>query len=104
MFAIVRRAPLVALLLTFVAGSIDAPRAAAALPAPPATPPDAAREAEAKKHFVAGVKLYAEKAYEAALLEFEHSYRLGGRASALKNVAQCYRDLKHFGEAYDAYA
>ena len=58
----------------------------------------------AKRHFDAGIKLYKERSLPEALVEFDLSYRLGGRPSALKNVAQCERDLKHFAEAYVAYA
>lgn len=87
-------------ILTFVLvarGSFAAP------PQPPTTPPSDATVADAKRHFEAGLKLYAERVYAAALTEFEESYRLGGRATALKNVAQCHRELKQFAEAYDAY-
>ncbi len=70
---------------------------------PPATPPSAEQAASAKKHFDLGLKLYNESAYQEALAEFTESYRLGGRASALKNAAQCYRDLKKFVEAFEAY-
>jgi hypothetical protein len=67
-------------------------------PAP--SPQDAA---EAKKRFAAGLKLYSEHAYTEALAEFESSYRLGGRPSALRNIAQCHRDMRHFADAYEAY-
>jgi hypothetical protein len=70
---------------------------------PPATPPNAEQAASAKKHFDLGLKLYNESAFQEALTEFTESYRLGGRASALKNAAQCYRDLKKFVEAFEAY-
>ncbi|MGZ5969926.1 MAG: hypothetical protein ACXWP4_19775, partial [Polyangiales bacterium] len=59
--------------------------------------------AEAKKHFDLGLKLYKEKETEAALLEFEKSYELGKRPSALRNKAQCLRDLKRSSEAFAAY-
>lgn len=58
---------------------------------------------EAKRHFEAGLKLYAEHALPAALAEFQTTYRLSRRPTALRNVAQCYRDLQQFAEAYDAY-
>jgi hypothetical protein len=63
----------------------------------------AADEATAKKNFESGLKLFGEGAYAEALVAFEASYRLGGRPSALKNVAQCHRNLKHFVEAYETY-
>lgn len=75
----------------------------AAPPQPPATPANDVASAGAKRHFEAGVKLYAERVYASALAEFEESYRLGGKAVALKNVAQCHRDLKQFAEALDTY-
>jgi hypothetical protein len=59
--------------------------------------------AEAKKHFDLGLKLYKEKETEAALIEFEKSYELGKRPSALRNKAQCLRDLKRSSEAFAAY-
>ncbi len=83
--------------------SLIAPGALAAPPQPPATPVNDAAAADAKRHFEAGVKLYAERVYAGALAEFEESYRLAGKAVALKNVAQCHRDLKQFAEAYDTY-
>jgi CRISPR/Cas system-associated exonuclease Cas4 (RecB family) len=89
-------APLLALALT-------ARVALAAPPQPPATPANDVASADAKRHFEAGVKLYAERVYASALAEFEESYRLAGKAVALKNVAQCHRDLKQFAEALDTY-
>jgi hypothetical protein len=71
---------------------------------PPANAPSAKDAATAKKNFESGLKLYGEQAYAEALIAFESSYKLGGRPSALKNVAQCERNLKHFAEAYEDYA
>jgi len=82
--------------------------------APPATPakgapasalpaPSKEEAAEAKRHFDVGLKLFKEGVYDAALLEFQQSYRLGRRASALRNVAQSHRELKQFVDAYDAF-
>lgn len=76
--------------------------ARAEIPAPPSKPTPA-DEATAKKSFEAGLKLYGEGKYGDALAAFESSYRLGGRPSALKNLAQCHRNLKHFVDAHDAY-
>ena len=61
---------------------------------------ETAAQAEAKSHFRTGLRLYKEGAYEAALVEFQESYRLGKRASALRNVAQCQRDLRDFAAAH----
>jgi hypothetical protein len=81
-----------------------APAATASVaPPPPPPPPASPEEAEARRHFEIGLKLYAEKAFDAALIEFEASYKLNARPSALRNVAQCSRDLKHFAEAHDTY-
>ena len=77
---------------------------------PPTMPPSSAPQAgrpspqdasEAKRRFASGLKLYGEHAYTEALAEFEASYRLGGRPSALRNIAQCHRDMRHFAEAYE---
>jgi hypothetical protein len=76
---------------------------AQAIPSPPAAKPTPADEATAKKNFESGLRLYGEGSYAEALIAFEQSYRLGGRPSALKNIAQCHRNLKHFVEAYEAY-
>jgi len=75
-------------------------------PAPtPSTPPvpSSPDEAEARRHFETGLKLYKEKLFEAALVEFEQSYKIIPRPSALRNVAQCHRDLKRFAEAYTVF-
>jgi hypothetical protein len=60
-------------------------------------------QVEAKSHFDAGLLLYREGAYDAALVEFQESYRLGKRVSALRNVAQCHRDRKDFAAAHETY-
>ena len=72
-------------------------------PTPTSTPVSATDESEAKRHFDIGLKLYKEKVFEAALTEFATSYKLNARPSALRNVAQCNRDLTHFAAAHDAY-
>jgi hypothetical protein len=87
---------------TIALGSVPNARAQA-VPQPPATTPSAADAATAKKHFESGLKLFGEQAYAEALIAFESSYKLGGRPSALKNIAQCQRNLRHFVEAYEAY-
>jgi hypothetical protein len=60
-------------------------------------------EAEAKKAFDLGSKLYAEGAAREALAAFEQSYRALPRVSSLQNAAQCLRDLKQFARAFAAY-
>jgi len=76
---------------------------AQSIPSPPTGKPSAADEASAKRNFESGLKLYGEGSFAEALIAFEQSYRVGGRPSALKNIAQCHRSLKHFVEAYEAY-
>ncbi len=58
---------------------------------------------EAAKHFTVGLKLYQEKAFVEALAEFELAYKLSNRPNALKNIAQCHRELKHFADAYESF-
>jgi hypothetical protein len=101
MWPVVCRRGTWALLVAAVAAVTPA-RAQQIFPAPSGTP-SAADEATAKRHFDSGLKLYGEGAWPEALVAFEASYRLGGRPSALKNIAQCHRNLKHFVEAHDAY-
>jgi hypothetical protein len=76
---------------------------AQAIPSPPVGKPTAAEEATAKRNFETGLKLFGEGAFAEALVAFEQSYRVAGRPSALRNIAQCHRNLKHFVEAYEAY-
>lgn len=80
-----------------------APSASVSAAPPPPPTPTSPEEAEARRHFETGLKLYKEKLFEAALVEFEQSYKIISRPSALRNVAQCQRDLKRFAEAYAAY-
>ncbi|RYG69981.1 PEGA domain-containing protein, partial [bacterium] len=54
--------------------------------------------------FETGLRLFKEQLYDAALVEFERSYALGRRPTALRNIAQCHRELRHFVEAHDAFA
>ena len=96
----------IAIALTALAMLLSSPARfafAQSIPMAPASKPTAADEATAKRNFESGLKLYAEGSYAEALIAFEQSYRLGGRPSALKNIAQCHRNLKHFVEAYEAY-
>jgi hypothetical protein len=91
-----------ALLFLICASSTVASTALAqARPQPQASAADAA---EAKRRFGVGLKLFKEGAYEAAAGEFDQSYKLGGRHTALRNLAQSYRELKRFGEAYTAFS
>ncbi len=62
-----------------------------------------AQSSDGKAEFEAGMKLYQDHAVPEALAEFELSYRIGHRASALRNAAQCHRDLQQFAVAFDQY-
>jgi hypothetical protein len=78
------------------------PPARAADPAAPK--PDAAAVAQAKTHFTAGLKLYKEGSVREALAEFLIANRIVPRASVLRNIAQCYRDLRDFATARAKYS
>jgi hypothetical protein len=91
------------LVLALVAVLAAGPASAQAIPTPPAAPITAADAATAKKAFESGLKLLAEGASAEALIAFESSYKLGGRPSALRNLAQCHRNVRHMVEAYEAY-
>jgi hypothetical protein len=91
------------------APTASAPAASAAPTAPTAPPAassaapagdDAAeRERQATEHFMRGVKLTQEKAWDAALAEFEESIRLLPKKSAVRNAAICLRELGRYDEA-----
>jgi hypothetical protein len=92
------------------AGAVPAPTPPAAGPSAigaAAVPPngsDGGALAEAKQHFETGLKLFKARVFDTALLEFQEAYRLSKRPNALKNIAQCRRELGQFAEAYDAFA
>jgi hypothetical protein len=67
------------------------------------TTPSADDAKEAKRHFTVGNDLYRDHRYQDAVVEFDASYRLGGRPSALRNAADCRRQLNEYADAYDAY-
>jgi hypothetical protein len=92
-------------LLVLMCSSVVTTSTALAQPRAPQTKPvPAADAAEAKRRFGVGLGLFKEGAYEAAASEFDQSYKLGGRPTALRNLAQSYRELKRFGEAYEAFS
>jgi hypothetical protein len=96
---------LCALVVTCLLGpaSAQTPGPSAPPQTAPATAPSPKDAAEAKRHFEAGKKLYAEHACTEALAEFEAAYGLVHRPSMLRNIALCHRELRHFADAYDAY-
>ena len=72
---------------------------------PPADTPaevDPKRE-QARAHFLKGVELFEEEAWDAALAEFLRSRELYPTRSATKNAAVCFRKLRRNDEALDAY-
>ncbi len=86
------------------AATTAAPPAAstAAPPGASAAPPSdelAEKERQATEHFMRGVKLTQEKAWDAALAEFEESIRLLPKKSAVRNAAICLRELGRYDEA-----
>ncbi len=56
--------------------------------------------AEARRHFEVGLTLLKEKNFSAALGEFRESYAMAGRPSALRNMAQCQREMHQFAAAF----
>jgi hypothetical protein len=78
------------------------PGAGGAGPAPPQDASANAKE-EAKKRFERGLTLVAEKAWDAALSEFNESVRLFPTRGARQNAAFCLRELGRHDEALDEY-
>ncbi|MFO0759840.1 MAG: tetratricopeptide repeat protein [Byssovorax sp.] len=83
------------------AGAIAlSPARAAAQPAPPApqpAPPDAYRQ-----HMENGIKLYQDRNYDAAIVEFRAAYDLRQKASPLINLALAYKAEFKYPKAIDA--
>jgi len=57
------------------------------------------QEEQARRHFVAGQRLYGESRFEEALQEFEVGYRLSPRPEFLVNFAQALRRLGRYDRA-----
>jgi tetratricopeptide (TPR) repeat protein len=68
-----------------------------------AAPNDAARAAEARRHFDAGTRLYAEGHMQEALVEFEKANELKPDPSLLYDLAQTHRSLGHDSAALTFY-
>ncbi|MBK7401299.1 MAG: PEGA domain-containing protein [Myxococcales bacterium] len=64
---------------------------------------DAKKKEEAKEHFVKGLQLFQEEAWDAALAEFTVSMSLYPTRNAMKNAAVCLRQLGRFDEALTMY-
>jgi hypothetical protein len=60
-----------------------------------------AKTLEARRHFKAGVKLYQDGTYAAALAEFESAYENKPSPGSLQNVALCQKALLRYAEATD---
>ncbi|HEV3192102.1 MAG TPA: PEGA domain-containing protein [Polyangiaceae bacterium] len=73
------------------------------VPLAPAATPSGDDAKEAKRHFTVGNDLYRDGRFQDAVVEFDASYRLGGRPSALRNGADCRRQLNEYADAYEAY-
>jgi hypothetical protein len=67
----------------------------------PATPPTAAKLAEARLHFQQGVALYREQNYDAALAEFLGAYGISGEPIVIYNLGLTYKALFRYGEAME---
>src|SRR5690242_6527209 len=64
---------------------------------------DSERAAEARRHFDAGTRLYAEGRMQEALVEFEKANDLKPDPSLLYDLAQTHRSLGHDGPALTYY-
>lgn len=64
---------------------------------------EAKKKEEAKEHFVKGLQLFQEEAWDAALAEFTVSMSLYPTRNAMKNAAVCLRQLGRFDEALTMY-
>jgi hypothetical protein len=70
---------------------------------PKADAPPPAALAEAKKNFEVGLKLYKDGLVKEALAAFLAANKIAARASVLRNIGQCQRDLHDFAAAYETY-
>ncbi|HHH27393.1 MAG TPA: tetratricopeptide repeat protein [Polyangiaceae bacterium] len=57
----------------------------------------------ARQHFESGASYFSEGAYENALVEFEHAYRLSPRTAMLYNLGTTYERLGRFSDAADSF-
>lgn len=57
----------------------------------------------AESHFRRAVKLYEERAYEEALVEFERAYEISPQYPVLFNIAQVHYQLNEYAEAMRAF-
>jgi hypothetical protein len=63
------------------------------------TPPPASAQDGARRHFAAGVALYEDRNYEAALVEFEAARAQSNEPVILYNVGLCQRSLFRYTDA-----
>jgi hypothetical protein len=85
-----------ALVALIVAGT---PASAAFADEPKAPAPSADAVAQARGHFLRGVKLYEEDDFRAALIEFNRAYELAPNWAVLYNVGQSYYQLRDYANA-----
>ncbi|MDJ0761965.1 MAG: hypothetical protein QNJ97_03160 [Myxococcota bacterium] len=71
--------------------------------APAFSEPSELDKVEAKKHFDAGLSLLKAENYTGAMVEFEASLLLYPTKNALFNLANTYKALHRYAEAYDAF-
>lgn len=69
----------------------------------PAPEPKSREQAEADRHFTAGVTLYKESKFSEALAEFQRAYEIAPHPLVLYNIAGCHRELSSYGEAVRFY-
>jgi hypothetical protein len=62
---------------------------------------DSADVEQARKHFSQGLKLYKDRDFDAALVQFERAYAVKPNFKVLYNIAQCYFELHQYVEARD---
>lgn len=68
--------------------------------------PSETQKNEASEHFRRGVELYQEEAYRAALVEFEHAYRLSPDYRLLYNIGGAKVEVQDYlgaAQSYEAY-
>ena len=60
-------------------------------------------QAEAKRHVALAAKLFKQRLYEPAVVEYEAAFKLTHRAPELERMAECQRALNQLGAAVDTY-
>ena len=98
---LLRRSPRLSALVTRVAiAALVLPTLSRAQSAPVASTTDLV---ETKRHADTGARLFKQKLYEPALVEYEAAYKFSHRPADLQRVAECQRELHDAGAALDTY-